>query len=56
MANETAQKPETDEAKLARIARAYEKNGTMESGYSYRWVTSGGRTFVVARPIRRKKG
>lgn len=54
MANETAQKPETDEAKLKKLAEAYEKNGTVEPGFAYRYVTSGGETHAVVTPIRKK--
>lgn len=38
-------KTETD--RLAKLAEAYEKDGTMESGFSYRYVTRGGETHAV---------
>ncbi len=42
-------KAETD--RLQKLAEAYEKDGTMEPGYGYRYVTSGGETHVVAEKL-----
>ncbi len=42
-------KAETD--KLQKLAEAYEKDGTMEPGYEYRYGTSGGETHAVATKI-----
>ncbi len=42
-------KAETD--RLQKIADAYEKDGTMEPGYGYRYVTSGGETHVVVEKL-----
>lgn len=55
MANETAQDTTKAEAdKLQKLAAAYEKDGTMEPGYRYRWVTSGGQTRIQVRKIEKK--
>ncbi len=42
-------KAETD--RLQKLAEAYEKDGTMEPGYGYRYVTSGGETHVVTEKL-----
>ncbi len=42
-------KAETD--RLQKLAEAYEKDGTMEPGYGYRYVTSGGETRVVTEKL-----
>lgn len=53
--NDTAQDTTKAEAdKLKKLAEAYEKNGTVEPGFAYRYVTSGGETHAVVTPIRKK--
>ncbi len=42
-------KSETD--RLAKLADAYEKDGTMEPGYGYRYGTRGGETRVVVEKL-----
>lgn len=37
--------------RLQKLADAYEKDGTIEPGYGYRYVTSGGETHVVVEKL-----
>ncbi len=47
-----AKEPTKAEAdRLQKLAEAYEKDGTMEPGYGYRYVTSGGETHAVVTKI-----
>ena len=54
MANDTQDTTKAEEAKLQKLADAYAKDGTIEPGFKYRFVTTGGETIVVATPIEKK--
>lgn len=51
--NDTAQDTTKAEAdKLKKLADAFEKDETMDPAYTYRWVTTGGKTILTVKPKR----
>jgi len=40
-----------EQERFDKLAAAYEKDGTMEPGYGYRYVTRGGETHAVVTKI-----
>lgn len=54
MADETKEPTKAEEAKVQKLADAYAKDGTIEPGFRFRYVTTGGETVVKVTPIARK--
>jgi hypothetical protein len=54
MADEPKNPTKAEADKLQKLADAFEKDGTIEPGYQFRYVTTGGNTVLVVEPIERK--
>lgn len=54
MANDPQEPTKAEETKLQKLADAFEKDGTIEPGFQFRYVTNGGETRVQVTPIEKK--